>query len=334
MRKNIICVGDDIISGEVGKVYAAGSVTIKDGDVLKLSGAGEVTIEDSYIEDIKLAGEMNIKDSNIGKVRMAGLMSSTGRCNIDTLVAIGQLKAEDLECKILRNSSNKFTKVYINATDKKFSFNKEFGFDFYSNSGKKSNWEIKLNLNDKNTKKDVNQENNSTNQSCIYEGSIKAELFENFCDCNLDFNYHFKNIINVHILRSKEVVECEEFYNFHILDVEGVSADKVYIVPKEESRISHIMGGEITIGNKFKANVDIPDSIEESSITRELKTQPSRMNITSIEGDDLNIDYVKVETISGDNVILGRHVEANRVEYKTSIVVSDGAIVNELVKVV
>lgn len=336
MRRNIVSVGEQVITGDVGKVYAAGEVNIKDADVVKLNGAGEVKIEYSYVEETKLAGELNAKNSSFGSVRIAGEATMNGTCKVGTLVAIGELNAEDLECKILRNFSEKFSSINSNTSAKVFTFKKNFGFDFNDyNSNYQSKWDINLDLG-KNKKR--NEEKSSSIKSSgdsEYKGNISAETFENLCEFYLDFNYKFKNILSMKPLHANEVIECEQFYSFNLLDTEGINAEQIFIRPYGDTRIGQIMGSHISIKKDFQMDdkfAEIPISLDVNTILRECTIPVNQIHVDTIEGDYINVDYVNANTISGDRVVIGPKCTVKRVEYKEDVDISEEAKVEELVK--
>lgn len=320
MRRNIISIGDDVITGEVGRIFAAGEIALKDADVNKLTGAGEVNIEDSYISETKLAGEIHAFNSNFGSIRIAGVFESTGTCKADIMVAIGEINAEELDCKILRNFSENLSGVVMNDSNSKFSFDININKFKYKNR-------IEYGNGAKNT---VNG-----NSGSKYKGKIKAETFENLCDFTLDFDYNFKNILNLDTLRDVKVVECNEFYNLGALALEGISAEIVYILPTRGTRVNQIMGCNIVIDKDFimKENyMKLPRSIDMKNINRAPIYDVGRILVDSIEGDNITIDYVEANFISGDNVIIGRNCIIDKVEYRDDIKISDGAIVKEVIQ--
>ena len=96
-----------------------------------------------------------------------------------------------------------------------------------------------------------------------------------------------------------------------------------------------VTGTNITISaarhldKNFKS---LPKSLPNSYYTR-LDTLPvSLMVLSSIEGDNISIDHVKADLVSGLNVKIGDLCIIDRVEYKENIKISEKAIVSEVVK--
>jgi hypothetical protein len=325
MRRNIISLGEDVITGEIGRIFAAGEMILKDADVNKLTGAGEINIEDSYVSETKLAGEITARNSSFGSIKIAGVFVSAGICKAETMVAVGEINAEELECKILRNFSENFSGVVMNDSNHNDS---KFNFDININKFKYKN-KVEYGHDSKN--------NNTVkgNGGSKYSGKIKAETFENLCDFTLDFDYNFKNILNLDILRDVKVVECNEFYNLGVLDLEGISAEIVYILPTCGTRVNQIMGCNIVIDKEFimKDNyMKLPRSIDMKLINKAPIQEVGRIKVDSIEGDNITIDYVEAKFIRGDNVIIGKNCIIDKVEYRDEIEISDSAIVKEVIQ--
>lgn len=323
MRRNIISIGDDVITGEVGRIFAAGEMILKDADVNKLTGAGEVNIEDSFISETKLAGEIKARNSNFGSIKIAGVFESTGICKADRMVAIGEINAEELDCKILRNFSENLSGIVMNDSNNYYN---KFNFDININKFKYKN-KVGYGEGNSNTVKG--------NSGSKYTGKIKAETFENLCDFTLDFDYNFKNILNLDILRDVKVVECNEFYNLGVLDLEGISAEIVYILPTRGTRVNQIMGCNIVIDKEFimKDNyMKLPRSIDMKFINKAPNQEVGRILVDSIEGDNITIDYVEAKYISGDNIMIGKNCIIDKVEYRDEIKISDGALVKEVIQ--
>lgn len=334
MRRNIVSVGNKPIRGEVGKIYAAGDVNIEDADVQKLNGAGDINILNSYIAETKIAGKIVANTSNFGMIQTAGEVKCNGLCKADTLIVLGKLEADNLECGILRNFSEKSIQIHNENNRKETSF-------------RINNWEFNINNsfdlfnNEKNTNNDSDKEDkkekrvlNATGGS-IFKGKIKAETFENLCDFNLNFEYQFKNILSIDPLHADGILECEELYSFGILDMEGVNAETIYIHPYTESKLQQVMGSEITITELFPMNEsfkNIQKSADLSLYNKAAALPVSMMQIDSIEGDTIVIDHIQAKEVSGDKVSIGDCCIIDRVEYISSIQVSPKASIKQLIQ--
>lgn len=338
MRRNVVSVGNRPISGEIGKVYAAGEVNIKVADVLKLNGAGKININDSYIAEARIGGNINADNSKFGTFRYAGEMILKGDCKADTIVAVGKLDAEQLECKILRNFSEKSIQIHNENNRKEASFRFNSHWDFNINTGTdflKEGWDI--NFDSGNPEKEMKCDDRYLNLTggSVFKGDFKAETFENLCDFKMDFKYKFKNVLSIDPLHVDGILECEELYSFSILDMEGVNADTVYIHPFAESKIQQVMGSEIMITDVFLMDQTfeaIPKSADINLYKKAAALPAGLMQIDSIEGDTITLDHVQAKLVSGDNITIGDYCVIDCVEYKGNIQVSPKASVKEVIK--
>ena len=298
MSRNIVSVGSRAISGEVGKILAAGDINIVDANVQNLNGVGDINIVNSYVAVTKIAGDIIATNSKFGIVYVAGQFDCKDVCKVDTLIAIGELEAENLECRILRNFSKKSVQIHIR--------------DYKKGS--------KLNI----------------NSGSKFKGHIIAETFENLCDFYLNFDYQFKNVLSIDNLHSEKVLECEELYSFGILDMEGVNADTIYIHPYTESRLHQVMGSDIRITEIFPMDQIfrmIPKSADLELYLKASVKPAGMMKLDSIEGDTIVLDHVQAKLVCGENVTIGDYCIIDRVEYKGSIQLSQKASVKEMIQV-
>lgn len=285
MNKNVWALGNRTISGDVNNVYAAGNLDINEANIKKLRVAGEININDSYIDKLNVAGNIKVANGNFGDVKVVGNVEINGYSKALTVSVSGILKAEFLECKVLRNSINR----------------------------------------------SVIENNNILS----YKGFFKAKTFENLYPFNMNCEFQFSNIISSNLLQYNGILECDRFYSFEEIQVEGINAEFIYIKPSEKINIESIFGSEIIISNKFKADKDfemLPMTISPSLYRSSNKTKSSIMSATEIEGDKIEIEYVKADYISGMDVVIGDLCIIEKVEYKNSIKISERAIVNEVIK--
>ncbi len=338
MRRNVVSVGNAPIRGEVGKIYAAGDVNIVEADALKLNGAGNISITDSTIDETKIGGTIIVENSKFGTIYMAGDIKCRGVCKADTLIAIGKLEAEQIECKVLRNFTEKSIQVHSdnNRKETSFRFNSQWDFNINSGNGfRKGEWDINWDMGKSGNDMKCDARYLNPTGGSIYKGKMKAETFENLCDFNLDFDYKFKTIISIDPIHLEGVLECEELYSFGALDMEGVNADIIYINPKEESNVQHIMGSEIAITDVFLMDQTfeaIPKSAAISLYKKAAASPAGIMHIDSIEGDNIRLDHVQAKIVSGDNITIGDYCVIDRVEYISNIQVSPKASVKELIQ--
>lgn len=106
MRQNTIALGDKHLEGDYHRILAAGDIWLKDSKTKSIYAAGDIDIENSYIKKIYTAGDVTAKAVEIGLGKIAGDLTLQGICKADKLIVVGDISAEYLECKCLRNGSN------------------------------------------------------------------------------------------------------------------------------------------------------------------------------------------------------------------------------------
>nr|WP_308742545.1 hypothetical protein [uncultured Anaerocolumna sp.] len=338
MRRNILSFTSKTITGEIGKILAAGDVNISNADVEKLTGAGDVNIESSYIAETKLAGDLTASDSSFGNLNMAGEVRLLGNCKGDTLIIIGKLEAESLEARILRNFSVKNNvKIYGNIDkDVNIDFNNNWGLNINQKEYRKEKVNIQFNLGSKNKKFQYGRNEIDHMEDSIYKGKIKAETFENLCDFHLNFAYEFKNILSIGSLHGEGVLECEELYSFGNINMEEINAEVVYIHPDSRSKVKQVMGSDIRITESFLMDqtfLSLPKSADNKIYKKEASKSATIMELDSIEGDDIVLDHVHAKRVSGDHVVIGDHCVIDCVEYKNNIEISSKSVVKNKIKI-
>ncbi len=107
MRRNYWAVGSRNLSGKIGNVKAAGEVSAFDADISKLHIAGDLDIENSFVQKLRVAGEVNAENTNFGDCKVVGEAKIKGISKAETFVIVGDLSADLLECRFLRNSSKR-----------------------------------------------------------------------------------------------------------------------------------------------------------------------------------------------------------------------------------
>ncbi len=285
MKKNVWALGNRTIGGDVNRVYAAGNLNINEANIKKLRVAGEIDINNSYIDKLNVAGNIKAVNSNFGDVKAVGNVEINGHSKALTVTVTGTLKAEFLECNVLRNS--------------------------------------------------INGPVTEGSNILSYKGFFKAKTFENLYPFNMNFEFQFSNIISSTLLQYNGILECERFYSFEEIQLEGINAEFVYIKPSKKINIESIFGSEIIISNNFKGDKEfemLPMTMSPNSYRKSNKAKGSIMSVTEIEGDKIEIEYVKVGYVSGMDVVIGDLCIIEKVEYKNSIKISEKSVVNEVIK--
>lgn len=288
MKKNIWALGNRSISGNLDNIFAAGDLKIVDANIKKVRLAGNMNVNNSYINLVRVAGNVKTVNSNFGDFKAVGKTDIIGACKAETFVATGKLKADYLECTVLRNCAK-------------------------------------------------GAENSLRNHSQIVEfiGSFKAKTFESLCPFRISCDFQFDNIISTSYLQYRDMLECERFYSFGEVDAEGINGEFVYINPSEKTAIRTIVGSQIIISNNFKADKEfnaIPMSLSPRFYKKLKNCETSIMSVAEIEGDKIDIEYVRAEQVSGIDVVIGDLCIIEKLEYKNSVKISEKAIVNEIVQ--
>ncbi len=335
MRKNILSVGTRTLTGEKGNIIAAGEVNFMEADVLKLSGAGEIFAENSYINLTKMVGEITAKNCSFGTLRLAGEMTAEGRCQADTVIVMGELTAESLECRVLRNYSSKNINLFKNKLtgETMLRYHKYMAFNLEKPADR--SLELKVDFGNTREKNYINSKRFSKNEGSVFKGQFKAETFENLCDFCLNFQYQFTHILSTGMLHHRGIVECEDFYSFGPLDILGVNAEYVYIHPRKNSVLNQVMGSKIQITGKFffdETFNELPKSVGQEVYESVAGDPAGVMEVELIEGDTVTVDHVNVKKISADKINIGENCVIECAEYKSDIQISPSAFVREVIR--
>jgi len=310
LKRNSIVLGEKHIEGSYNRIMAAGELHIDNSDIRSLYIAGETHVNNSVIHKLRGAGEIIGESSTFDNVRMAGSMKLHGICRGDILAIEGELFAELLECRILRNGM---------PNDKK-----------NLDKNNKIKVDINLSLNDNYSYK--KKYLNDLNKIIHWKGTLKADTFESFYPIYLECEYEFRNIISFAYLTWSGEIVCDNFYS---LDGgvcgEGINAENINIVLNDEITLQTIVGSNICICKSFQED-KLFKSIPKSANYKNSVLGNSMVSIPNIEGDRISIEYTKSDMISGVDVIIGDLCVIERVEYKNSIRISEKSVVNEVVK--
>ncbi len=163
-------------------------------------------------------------------------------------------------------------------------------------------------------------------------GTLKAETFENLYALDLSScDYEFKNIISSAFLSYNGEIACNNFYSFGGLCCEGINAENITVIINDDISLQSVAGSNIRISKAFQADrlfKSIPKSFKYKNFTSDCGI----VYIPSIEGDAISIEYTRSDVVSGVDVVIGDLCIIDRVEYTSSIVISEKAVVNEVVR--
>ncbi|NLZ82761.1 MAG: hypothetical protein GX915_03750 [Clostridiales bacterium] len=270
------------------------------GNYSSVKAAGNLEITDSTIKKLSCAGDVTITKSKIGKFRCAGNIEGDASYFAD-LKHAGSINLKG----VCQGGTITIKGVaLVDLLDCKILRN-----GFIGNRVKVM----------------------SSDEGVSWNGSFKADTFENTSFINLDFEYDFKSIINVSVLHSKKEIICENFYNFNELNVPEINGENIFILTRDEIKINQLVGSNVIIQSQFtpdKLYRNIPKSISNKKIAGEKNI----VKVKNIEADKIHIEYTKSDLVSGQDVIIGDLCIIDRVEYSNRLRISDKAVVNEVIK--
>lgn len=162
-------------------------------------------------------------------------------------------------------------------------------------------------------------------------GVFYAQTFENSGALDMNFEYHFKNIISSAELHSSREIECERFYCLSNLRAEAVNADYIFLLTKEQVEVKQLTGESVAIKRSFRMDQQFKKLPKELSY-KSHKVEGNIASVDVIEADRIEIEYTKSVLVSGKDVRIGDLCIIDHVEYSNSIEISKKAIVNEVVK--
>lgn len=277
------------------------------GKYRNIFSAGEVHVDEGEIGAIYGAGEIDIQKSKVKKIRVAGSLKAN-QSSLGDVSAIGEATLTGMtqvQCFTMRGAlaAECMTCNHL-ITDNK--------------TGK------------------MNRSNGEQRIDTSIIGFIKVEVLENYADLSMDFEYEIKNLVNCGRLSNAQEISAEAVYSFGCIQGTELNAEKIYIRPSADSKVSQVVGTHIQITKAFEFDKFLK-SIAKKYLKQHYevvkKQEISIMEVESIEGDKIRIDHVKAESVSGIDVVIGDLCIIERVEYSGHITISPKAVVNEVVRV-
>lgn len=281
-------------------IWALGNRTVS-GEVNRIYAAGNVDINEADVKKLNSAGEVKVNESHIDKLNVAGSVEVVNS-NFGHMRIVGNAE--------IKGHSKASTVAITGMLDAEF-----LECDVLRNS----------------IKGPVKESSNILS----YKGFFKAKTFENLHPFNMNCEFEFNNIISATLLQYDGILECERFYSFEEIQLEGVNAEFIYIKPSKKINIESIFGSQIIINKNFKSDKEfeiIPKTMPLKTYKSGNESNNSIMRVTEIEGDKIQIEYVKADYISGIDVEIGDLCIVEKVEYKNNIKISEKAVVNEIIK--
>ena len=265
------------------------------GQYGRVMAAGDLAIENSDVRSILAAGDIAIRQSKIGKLRCAGDISAH-QTVFNRCKAAGDMKLTGI-CKA----------------------------DLMSVYGSLSAQMLESRIL-------VNNKVQGNDRSiCRWTGCIKAETLENRYQLAVEFDSEVRHYISCGLLKWKGELQCESFYSFGDLSADILNAESVFVLVQEQVRVNGIEGGHIVVSRQFTPDKRFR-SIPQENAYGAIQGSGAVAEVASIEGDRIEVENVKAESISGMDVTVGDLCIIERVEYSNSIQVSEKAIVNEVVR--
>lgn len=274
---------------------------------------GERTVNGNY-NRIMVAGELHVSNSTVQKLYCAGEVTADG-CHLEKLRCAGDFQSKDLifgDAKIvgdiaMEGASEGDTIIAFGDVNCEY-----IRCRIYRNGLTKEKY-------------------NHKGDHCL-RGCIQAETFENFDDTILECEYNFKNIVSCKLLQNP-TISCERFFSYGRVLSEEINAEDIYLFPLSESHPGSLCGSSITVSSKFRKH--LPDKLVPLSLSRAsyAPSQPaSMMSVDTVEGDQICLERVKAELVSGKDVEIGDLCIVERVEHTGELHISAKAVVNECIK--
>lgn len=282
-------------------LISAGSKIIQGGYHRSVASAGELKIYDASVTNLKAAGSTNIENSKVETAYLAGeatLKSSTFK----DLTIAGEAKLMGVnQCEL------------FSLTGEAYCENLKTNVFHYGMKKLRVHSVYPLRM----------------------RGSVKAITFQNFTKSRLDYDFSFKNILSNQPICYHGELQCDRIISFAELDVDTINAEYVFIRPTFGVKVNNLTGSKIVVDPIFN-DMDEWNKIDKRVSLDELKNNVDRIRtirINEMEGDDLELDYVDANKVSGDRIVIHEHCRIKVVEYRQTIDISDKAMVGKVVKI-
>ena len=262
---------------------------------------------------IKAVGQLKIHDSLIRSLTAAGMVA-VKKSTIKRVKITGELIGEDVQIKNLKVVGN--ARLNGICRGEKVIISGAFHADYLE-------CELLCNKTDKPETK--------TDLSNSWSGVVYAETFVSYGYMKLDFEYHFKNIVSRAKLYSSSEIECERFYSLSDLSAKAVNAEHIFLMGAGRIKVEQLMGGSVMIKRSFRPDKSLR-KITGAAACKKVNAGKNIADIKMIEADRVDIEYIKCSLVSGEHVRIGDLCIIDRVEYRSSIEISEKAVVNEVVK--
>lgn len=269
------------------------------GDYNTVLAAGELRLKNSRIKRLSVAGQVEAVKSFFGRVHCAGEFLAN-EIQFTRLTVAGDSKLRGICKGDIVTIAGSVTADFL---------------------------ECRILCNGTGNRNSKHKQNTNNH----WQGVFHMDTFENCGDLQMDFEYRASNIINYDGLRSRNELECENFYSFSDLEAEAVNADRIFLLTQASVKVGQLNGSRVIIKRDFKAD-KIYKGIPKRTTYRRQNKSNQMIHIRTIEADHVCVEYTRAELISGDEIIIGDLCIIDRVEYRSSITISEKAVVNEVVR--
>jgi hypothetical protein len=266
------------------------------GSFGRILSAGEIIIKGGTIKSLYCAGDTDIINSSAEKVRCAGDIDASN-ANFISFKAAG-----DVSLKGICKAETAIITGSLNA--------ELFKCNVLRNSSR----------------------NTKTTGVFEWSGNLQAETFESLYSFTLNCDYEFKNIISSAILNCNNEIVCENFYSFGGLNAQSLNAENIFILINDDISLESIVGSNIRISNTFNPDKKFK-TIPKSAYYGKLTGSGNIIMVNAIEGDNIIVENMKSELVSGMDVFIGDLCIIEKVEYRNNVCISEKAVVNEVVKI-
>lgn len=260
-----------------------------------LNCMGEAYVKDSSIKNAKFMGDSTFENSSFESVSVMGMLSVKGSSKTDSLKILGNINAESLYAKILSVGSKDGSFLGI------FNFGGLFS---------------------------------SVNKVSL-KGDISGDTLESVLQLELNGILNYKNLIFKNSFKAINDIECEQFYSFGEIEVQGINSEYTFIRPCPNSKINAITGSKVMICRDFSVTDEFKKMPKNylDSLYEEYDKEVGVLEIGLIEADDIYVENVHVDCIRGKNIVIGSNCKVKQVEYTEEIEISKNSIVDKGVKI-
>lgn len=240
-------------------------------------------------------------EQNLQDLRISGAGSSSGgRFNEVRISGAGEVKG-DIECNFFKTSGASEVKGNVKSKTVEISGASEI-------SG------------------NLECEEMTTSGASEIKGDVKAKKVKVSGSSDIDGSLHTENIEILGCVDVKKDCEAEVFTARGAFDIGGLlNADTITIN----------IGGKCTVREIGGEHIDVRLGIGDNIFSKMMKyfsITSKILNSNLVEGDDIYLEATHAKMVRGSNVTIGADCVIDRVEYKDTLNIIDGALVKEQIK--